>query len=178
MNTSANSSSALAGPRPTASRRLLGALKYLPLFLVLTASEASATRCFEYLDIPESLDCTANGGNSADFTNDCKRVEASQEVIEVACPFRWVSTDGTKTHAQVCQAEGLKTTSSVSAEVCSSGERRAPDTYNFIYGKWGGVSSGGIETTSRNGKFYCWGSRQKKDYDRTDIITAYPCTGQ
>lgn len=175
MKFSKNLSSAA---RFASSRRIFGALKYVPLIMVLTASEAAATKCFEYIDIPESVDCSANGSNSADFTSDCKHVEAQQEVIEVACPFRWVNTDGTKTHTQVCQAEGLKKTTSVSGEVCSSGERRAPDTYNFIYGKWGGNTSGGIETTNRNGKLYCWANRQKKDYDPTDIITAYPCTGQ
>jgi hypothetical protein len=163
--------------RPSVSHSLIGTLKYLPLVLVLTASEAAATRCFEYRDIPETIDCSANGSNSADFSSDCKHVKPVQEVEEIVCPFRWVNTDGSKTHAQVCQSVGLNTTS-VGGEICSSGERRAPDTYNFIYGKWGGVSSGGTSTTTRNGKYYCWASRQKKDYDRTDIVTAYPCGGE
>ncbi len=177
MKSSANFPHSVSRTRPASSRRLLGALKYLPLALLLTASEAAATKCYEYLDIPESVDCSANSSNSADFTSDCKHVEAKQEVIEITCPFRWVNTDGAKTHAQVCQSAGLKTTS-VGKEICSSGERRAPDTYNFIYGQWGGSSSGGVQTTFNNGKYYCWGSGQKKDYDRTDIVTAYPCGGE
>lgn len=174
------------------------ALKVLPLCVVFMAPSAYALTCYEYKETAASVDC-GNGATSrsADFTIQCKDIPATVEEIEIPCPFRWVNTDGTKTHAEVCSGEGLSTTV-IDGAVCSSGERRAPNTYNFIYGKWGGVgSAGGTHTTTMgfagsiggrdndNGAaparptyHYCWGNGQKKDYDRTDIVTAYPCGTQ
>lgn len=168
----------------------------LPLFLVFAGPQAFATQCYEYKETAASVDCGNYDGKSADFTIQCIDKPAVIEQVPVACPFRWVNTNGTKSHAEVCAAEGLVTTS-VGDEVCSSGERRAANTYNFIYGKWGGVgSAGGTHTTSRtftSGNLgdggitpnkgsttylYCWGNGQKKDYDSTDIVTAFPCKGE
>lgn len=169
--------------------------RYLPFLLLFAAPQAFALQCFEYKEIPASVDCGNYDSKSADFAIQCIDTPASIKQIEVPCPFRWVNTNGKKTHAEVCAAEGMRTTS-VGDEVCSSGERRAPSTYNFAYGKWGGVgSSGGNHTTARNftnGNTeqdgikpdkttiyqFCWASDQKKDYDATDIVTAFPCSGK
>mgnify|MGYP007127516628 CR=1 FL=1 len=158
------------------ARSVLSMAAAMPLTLLIGATDAAATTCFEYVDIPESMDCNSNGSNSADFTTSCKHIAATQEIVPVECPFRWVNTDGKKTHDEVCRSVGLNT-ASASGQICSSGENRAPDTYNFIFGKWGGVTSGGVSTTSRNDHYYCWHSGQKKDYDSTDIVIAYACGG-
>jgi hypothetical protein len=170
-------------------------VRYIPLLFVFAAPSALATTCYEYKETAQSVDCGEYDGRSADFSIHCIDIPASFEQVAIPCPFRWVNTNGRKTHAEVCAAEGMKVTS-VGDEVCSSGERRAPNTYNFMYGKWGGVgSAGGDHTTSRtftNGNLgrdgvrpdsnttyqYCWGKGQKKDYDSTDIVTAFPCAGQ
>jgi hypothetical protein len=168
--------------------------RYFPILLLFAAPQAFATQCFEYKEIEASVDCGEYDGKSADFAVQCIETPASVEQVAIPCPFQWVNTDGKKTHAEVCAAEGLKTTS-VGDEICSSGERRASNTYNFVYGKWGGVGSqGGDHTTTRtftNGNTehggltpshsvtyqFCWGGN-KKDYDATDIVTAFPCTGE
>lgn len=55
----------------------------LPLLLIFAAPQASATQCFEYKEIPSSVDCGNHDGKSADFSIQCVDTPGSIERLFV-----------------------------------------------------------------------------------------------
>ncbi|MDW9481189.1 hypothetical protein GOB57_21320 [Sinorhizobium meliloti] len=178
-------------------RFTISSAAFAALFLASYGSSQAATKCYEDIPVPASLQCADNGSKSADFTTGCTYVPQSVQKKEIECPAtaRWVNANGKDSQAQVCSAAGLKS-ANIDGQICAAGEKRPSSGVNYQginyrFGKWGGGGGEGgtiVERkkrrTSRIGddkpatyetNYYCWKSSGTRDYDGTDIAVAYVC---
>ena len=170
---------------------------FAALLLSSVGPSQAATKCYEDIKVPSSLQCANNGSKSADFTNGCTYTPESIQKKEVECPVtsRWVNSNGKQSQAQVCSAAGLKS-ANIEGRICAAGEKRPSSGtnyqgINYRFGTWGGGRGDGgtiVELKSKRTSsisddgpatfetyYFCWNSGNKRDYDNTDIAVAYAC---
>jgi hypothetical protein len=159
------------------------AISVAALLVVTQTSALADDKCYEETSVPTSITCDANNSNSADFVSGCKSNAATTIKTEIACPTKWVNTDGRASHAAVCSGAGL-TATSIGGAICAAGERRPASgegagSIYYRYGTWGTQRIGGsiaeMRTRRSSTYYYCWNPGNKRDYDSTDIIVAYAC---
>lgn len=90
----------------------------------------------------------------------------------------WYNNNGSQTCNTLCGGIGKKWVENPAGEACASGERRPQNTniaINYMFGTAGNNNVGGYNIWTYNGKFYCYGVDQNRDYDETDRVVACLC---
>ncbi|WP_327210801.1 hypothetical protein [Rhizobium leguminosarum] len=155
----------------------------LAIALFLGTGAASAAACYQSHTVPAGSSCAENGGNSVDFTSQCKFWDAYVVQTEVPCPAAWVGnrypSSSTNTAGKLtCQKAGFAARTNINGAICTSKNLPNGGTYavQFQY------MSQSANNEQMRSQLYCYASKSAAtkgsfigDMNPSDILNAWAC---